>query len=166
VDALAESSTTPVRVGDLLFASSVTFGSVGLKLTEKDGRPAYEQLWKDPKMTCYFGTPVAFGEHLYVVTGSVTPPAALNCVEAKTGKVLWTRQNVGQYHATVMRAKDRLLLLEEGGDLVLFEPNPKEYKELARSKVCGKTWAHPALANGKLYVRDEKELICVQLAKP
>jgi outer membrane protein assembly factor BamB len=165
VDSLAESSTTPVRVDDLLFASSVTYGSVVLRLTEKDGKPGYEQVWKDPALTCYFGTPVAFGEHLYVVTGSVTPPAALRCLEAKTGKVLWTRPNVGQYHATLMRVKNRMLLLEEGGELALFEPDPKAYKELARAKVCGKTWAHPALANGKLYVRDDRELICVEVGK-
>jgi outer membrane protein assembly factor BamB len=163
VDRLAESSTTPVRTGDNIFASSVTFGSVGLRLSLKDGQPAYEELWKNPALTCYFGTPVAFGDHLYVVTGNVTPPAALNCVEAKSGKVLWTRPKVGTYHASVMRVKDRLLLLEEEGELVLFEPNPKEYQELARAKVCGKTWTHPALANGRLYVRDDKELICVEL---
>jgi hypothetical protein len=46
---------------------------------------------------------------------------------------------------------------------VLLQPDPKEYKELARSKVCGKTWAHPALANGLLYLRDEKDVLCVQL---
>jgi hypothetical protein len=54
-------------------------------------------------------------------------------------------------------------MLEEAGNLVLFEPDPKEYRELARSKICGNTWAHPALANGRLYVRDAKELICVQV---
>jgi outer membrane protein assembly factor BamB len=165
VDMLAESSTTPVRVGDMLFASSVTYGSVGLRLTEKNGQPGYEQVWKDQKLTCYFGTPVAFGEYLYVVKGSVTPPASLCCVEAKTGKVLWTKPNVGQYHATVVRVKDRLLLLEETGNLVLLEHNPKEYKELARAKVCGKTWAHPALSDGRLFVRDEKELRCVEVGK-
>jgi hypothetical protein len=44
-------------------------------------------------------------------------------------------------------------------------PSPKEYKELARSKVCGQARAHPALSDGKLYLRDEKELICLQLAE-
>ena len=47
------------------------------------------------------------------------------------------------------------------GDLRLLAPNAKEYKELARSKACGPTWAHPAVAGGKLYVRDDKELICL-----
>ena len=55
-------------------------------------------------------------------------------------------------------------MLEEAGGLVLLEPNPKEYKELASSKVCGETWVHPALANGRLYVRDAREVICLQLA--
>jgi outer membrane protein assembly factor BamB len=165
VDLLNESSTTPVRVGDILFASSVTYGSVGLKLTMQGDKPAYEELWKNKELTCYFGTPVPVGEHLYVVTGRLLPPgAALHCVEAKTGKVLWTRRNVGKYHATVLRAKDRLLLLEEPGYLALIDPNPKEYRELARSKICGFTWAHPALSNGFLYVRDDKEILCVPLA--
>jgi CubicO group peptidase (beta-lactamase class C family) len=110
---------------------------------------------------------VAVGEHLYAVTGQFLPwPAAhLHCVEANTGKILWTRKDVGKYHATVMLAKDQLLLLEEEGNLALVEPSPQGYKELARAKVCGHTWAHPALSDGRLLVRDEKEVICVQLAK-
>ena len=39
----------------------------------------------------------------------------------------------------------------------------KQYRELARAKICGETWAHPALANGRLYVRDKKEVVCVEL---
>jgi outer membrane protein assembly factor BamB len=166
VDRLNESSTTPVRIGDVVFASSVTYGSVGLKLTTKDGKPAQERLWKN-NLNCYFATPVAHGEHLYAVfvTGLVNPAAELHCLDPLTGKSLWSRPNVGKYHATALLAKDRLLLLEEGGDLVLIDPNPKEYKELARAKVCGNTWAHPALSDGRLYVRDGKELVCVELGQ-
>src|SRR5262245_32695859 len=68
-DALAESSTTPIRAGDLLIASSVTYGSAGLRLESKDGKPAQSQAWKNPALTCYFSTPVAVGkEHTYFVT--------------------------------------------------------------------------------------------------
>jgi hypothetical protein len=92
--------------------------------------------------------------------------ATLRCVEAATGKVLWSKPKVGKYHACLIRTgDDKLLMLEEGGNLVLFDPNPKEYKELARAKICGETWAHPALSNGRLYVRDSRELICVDLSK-
>lgn len=164
VDKLNESSTTPVRLDDHLFASSVTFGSVGLKLTATEGQPAAEQVWKNEQMTCYFSTPIAVAGQLYVVSGKLIPTAAqLQCVDLKTGKASWTRRNVGKYHATVMKVKDRILMLEEPGDLVLIEPNAKEYKELARAKVCGETWAHPALSDGKLFIRDDKELICLEL---
>lgn len=162
-DQISESSTTPVLIGDILLGSSITLGSVGLK---HEGTKVAKQ-WLDPNMTCYFSTPVAVGkEHVYLVTGSLlAQQASLHCVDAATGKKLWTRkEKVGAYHASLLRTGDnKLLLLEEAGSLVLFDPDPKEYRELARAKVCGKTWAHAALANGRLYVRDDKELVCVQL---
>jgi len=169
-DKLFESSTTPGRAGDILLASSITFGSAGLRLETKDGKPTQSEAWKDPKLTSYFSTPVAVGdEHIYLVIGSNPlaggpAQADLHCIEAKTGQVLWTRPKVGQYHASLLRTgNDKLLMLEDKGDLVLVDPNAKEYKELARAKVCGATWAHPALAGGKLYLRDDKEVICLQL---
>lgn len=162
-DTINESSTTPVLVGDLLIGSSITLGTVGLKL---DGAKVEKQ-WLTPDLSCYFSTPVAVGkEHVYLVTGSLlAKQARLHCIEAATGKKLWTRKDkVGTYHATLLCTGDnKLLLLEEAGNLALVDPDPKEYRELARAKICGNTWAHPALANGRLYVRDAKELICVEI---
>jgi len=167
VDLLNESSTTPVHVGDLLVAGSVTYGSVGLKLKTVDGKPAARQAWKNGALTCYFSTPAAVGkDYLYMVTGTFIPPpaATLRCVDAATGKELWQRAKVAKYHAALLRTgDDKLLMMEDGGELVLLDPSPKGYRELARSKVCGEIWAHPALSDGRLYVRDDQELICLRL---
>jgi outer membrane protein assembly factor BamB len=169
VDKLNESSTTPVVVGDILLASSVTYGMVGLKLESKGGKHTATQLWKNPKLTCYFSTPIPVGKkHVYVVTGMIgfRPTSALHCVEVETGKVLWSKPKVGKYHAALLRTgNDKLLMLSDLGDLVLFDPDPKEYKELARGRVVKgeQIWAHPALADGKVYFRDEKELICLEV---
>lgn len=163
-DAIAESSTTPVRVGDVLFGSSITLGSVGLKLN-KDG---VDKLWAEKGMTCYFSTPVPVGKDLYVVTGALGPlgKATLRCVDPKTGKEHWQRDRVGKYHASLVRTgDDKLLLLEEKGALVLVDPNSTEYREQSRSPICGKAWAHPAIANGRLLIRDETDLVCVELPK-
>jgi outer membrane protein assembly factor BamB len=169
-DLLSESSTTPVRAGKLLLGSSVTAGSVGLRLENKDESTAAVAAWKNPALTCYFSTPVPVGsDQVYMVTGTIIPPprATLNCVETSTGKVLWRKEKISKYHASLLRTgDDKLLMLEEAGSLVLLDPNPKEYKELARSQVCGETWAHPALADGRLYVRDAKEVVCLQLPSP
>jgi len=169
-DELNESSTTPVRVDDLLIASTIKSGSVALRLEEKDGKPATKEVWRKSELTCYFSTPMPVGkDYLYMVTGAATlfnAQATLHCVEAKSGKVLWSKPKVGKYHACIIRtADDKLLVLDDNGNLALLEPIPKEYVELARSKVCGETWAHPALVDGKLYVRDAKELICLNLGK-
>ena len=50
---------------------------------------------------------------------------------------------------------------DKTGNLTLLAPNAKEYQELAKSKAGGSTWAHPAIADGKIYIRDNKELICL-----
>jgi outer membrane protein assembly factor BamB len=167
-DLLAESSTTPVRSGDYVLASSVTFGALGIKLGAKDDKPTGERAWKNGDLNCYFSTPVPVGkDHVYMVTGSILrKQSSLHCVEMKTGKILWTKPKVGEYHAAMVRTgDDKLLMLDDFGNLTLIEPNPEKYVELAKSKVCGKTWAHPALANGRVYLRDEKELICLELGK-
>ncbi len=170
-DKLNESSTTPVVAGGLLLAGSVTFGMVGLKV-EPAGDGAFEakRVWQNPKLTCYFSTPIPVGQkHVYVVTGVATLAAAtssLHCVEIDTGKAVWTVPKVGKYHAAMLKtADDKMLLLSDLGDLVLFEPDPAGYKELARSKVVKgeQIWAHPAPSDGRVYFRDEKELICLQM---
>jgi len=88
----------------------------------------------------------------------------LRCVDMGTGKELWNKPKVGKYHASLLRtANDKLLMLDDLGNLIMLEPSLKGYVELAHTHVCGPTWAHPALANGRLYLRDEKELICLQM---
>jgi outer membrane protein assembly factor BamB len=163
VDKLLESSTTPVKLGDTYIVGSVTVGSIGV--TVADAMP--NQVWKNDKLTCYFSTPVGAGDYCYMVNGAATLKNAsitLRCVEPATGKVAWEKPNVGKYHAAIIRTGDgKLLMLDDKGYLNLFEPDPKEYKELARSKVCGETWAHPALVGGMLYLRDDKDLICVEV---
>lgn len=161
-DKLNESSTTPVKAGDLIVGSSVTAGSIAVRPGDKP-----ERVWKNETLTCYFSTPVAVGPHLYMVNGAaalLSPSITLRCVEAATGKVLWSKEKVGKYHAALLRTgDDKLLMLDDEGNLMLLQPDPAGYKELSRAKVCGPTWAHPALSDGRVYVRDEKELICLQV---
>jgi hypothetical protein len=164
-DQLNESSTTPIKAGDLYVAASVTAGAVGVRVMGVTPEAA----WKNPQTTCYFSTPVADGKgHLFMVTGMASltnPSVTLRCVEAATGKELWNKPKVGKYHAALLRLGDGNLLLHDDttGDLRLLAANPKQYEEVARSKACGPTWAHPAIAGGMIFVRDNKELVALSL---
>ncbi len=164
VDKLNESSTTPVMLGNSIMAASVTYGAVGLNPAAGQASVA----WKNGALTCYFSTPVLTksGGEVLTVTGRLLPPpsSVLRCVEATTGKELWNKPGVGKYHAALMRLADgRFLMHDDFGNISLFEANPQEFKELSRARVCGATWAHPALSDGILYIRDEKDLIALQM---
>ena len=165
VDALLESSTTPVKAGDLFVAGSVKSGSIGLKVKGNE----VEEVWKNEKLTCYFSTPVVVGDDLYMINGEAKFPGGtlmLRCVEAKTGKIRWEKKDMGEYHAALVKTGDgKLLMHDDAGNLKLLEPNAKEYKELATAKVSGKTWAHPAISDGKVFLRDEKNLYCLQVGE-
>ncbi len=164
-DAAGENSATPVRAGDFLIASTIQFGGVAVKVETREAEWSASRAWTNPDLTCYFSTPVPVGDQLYMVTGEfgvLSASSTLHCVETKTGHELWKKENVGKYHAALLRTgDDKLLMLDDFGNLTLIDPDPKEYKELAKSKVCGATWAHPALSDGRVYLRDDKELICV-----
>jgi outer membrane protein assembly factor BamB len=163
-------SPTPVVAGGLLITSSMKNGTVALRVALKGGKLQATEAWRNPALACYFATPVAVGKaHVYLVTTERTPQRAvstLRCVEAKTGKELWARRDVGDYHAGLLcTGDDKLLLLTETGTLKLIDPSPKGYRELASAKVCGHTFVNPALADGCLFTRDEKAVTCVRLAK-
>ena len=166
-DLLQESATTPLMAGNLLVGSSVTLGSVALRFPAAGGKPAAEPAWRKPALNCYFSTPVPVGDDtLYMLNGklSIRPTLTLRCVDRATGDVKWEKPNVGKYHAALVRTGDgKLLMLDDNGRLTLFAHDRGGYKELARSKVCGATWAHPALSGGVVYVRDEKDLVAVRL---
>ena len=90
VDKLFESSSTPEMVGNILIASSITYGSVGLKMENKDSKPAVEKLWFKEELNCYFSTPVSVGsDQLYIVTS--TKPQFGGGTSSATMRCRWTR---------------------------------------------------------------------------
>jgi outer membrane protein assembly factor BamB len=161
-------SPTPVAVGDKMVASTQAHGAVAVRVGKKDDKPAAEPAWQNKEMKSYFSSGVAAGDLLYLVTNALEPlPAtAITCLEAKTGKQLWKKEKVGYFHAGLVRTGDgKLLILNDAGILTLLEVDAKGAKEVARAKVCGGTLVTPALADGRLYVRDDKEVICLRLTE-
>jgi outer membrane protein assembly factor BamB len=161
-------SPTPIAVGKQVIASTQAHGAVAVRVVTKDDKPAPEVAWQNKEQRSYFSSGVASGELVFLVTNAVMPlpSASITCLDAKAGKQLWRKGGVGYFHAGVLRTGDgKLLVLNDSGVLSLLEVDAKGAKELARAKVCGGTLVTPALADGRLYARDGKELLCVQLPK-
>jgi outer membrane protein assembly factor BamB len=159
-------SPTPVAVGDKLVASTQAHGAVAVGVGSKDEKMTAAPAWQNKEMKSYFSSGVTAGDLLLLVTNVVEPlpSTSLSCLDPKTGKLLWRKEKVGYFHAGLIRTGDgKLLALNDSGVLTLLEVDGKGAKEVARAKVCGGTLVSPALSGGRLYVRDDKELICLQL---
>ncbi len=115
-------------------------------------------------MSNHYNTCVHRQGFLYGFDGRQEVGAKLRCVELKTGKVCWTDKHSGC--GSMILAESKLIILNEHGQLVLVEATPDLYRERARAQVLTGPCRSPiALANGKLYARDAKRLVCWNLMK-
>ena len=141
---------------------TVSYGTGAALLRPKGDQ--LEELWaSDKSMSCQFNTPVRVGEYLYGAHGRVDARNVdLRCVEWKTGTVKWSQPKFGS--TTLIAVDGGLVGMVENGDLVRFEASPEGYKAKARATILGSpTRAAPALADGRLFARDGKKLVCVKL---
>jgi hypothetical protein len=155
-------AATPVIVDDLIFFSAC-YGTGAILL--QVGKDNVEEVWKgDELLSNHYSTSVHEKGYLYGFDGRQEAGAHLRCIELKTGKVSWTCEQAGC--GSMVLAERRLIILTEKGDLVLVEATPDAYKEIARASVLSGTCRSLiALANGRLYGRDEKRLVCWNLKK-
>jgi outer membrane protein assembly factor BamB len=163
----AGTSPTPLAVGDKVVASTQAHGALAVRVGKKNDKLTAEPAWQNREMKSYFSSGAPAGDLLVLVTNTIepTPEASLSGLEAKTGKELW-KKKVGYFHAAVVRTGDgKLLVLNDSGVLTLWEINAKEAKQLARAKVCEGALVAPALAGGRLYVRDGKQVVCLQMSR-
>jgi outer membrane protein assembly factor BamB len=160
-------SPTPIAVGDKLVASTQAHGAIAVQVSKKGEGLSANAAWQDQNQKSYFSSGVAVGDLVLLVTNQIemTPTTSIACLDAKSGKPLWSKEKAGYFHAGLIRTGDnKVLALNDSGVLTLLEVNASGAKELSRCKVCGGTLVTPALAGGRLVVRDDKELICLQLA--
>jgi outer membrane protein assembly factor BamB len=156
-------AVTPVIFGDTVIVSSWTFGQIALRVSREGHEWKATEAWANRTSKINISSPVLVGRYLY----SQGPSRDYVCIDAATGRQQWshagfTAQPRREYSSTIAAGK-RLLVLTEAGTLYLLEASPEKYVELGRVQICGNTWAHPALAGGRLYVRDGRSLACYEL---
>lgn len=156
-------AAVPVVAGDLVFFSaSYSTGAIVLQL-KKDG---VQELWKsDQVLSSHYNTSIHRDGFLYGIDGRQEGGAAqLRCVELKTGKVRWQKENFGC--TSMILAGELLLALRETGELVLIEATPEAYRQKARAQILDSPCrAEIALANARLYARGPQKLGCWSLKK-
>jgi outer membrane protein assembly factor BamB len=160
--AASVNAATPVVVGDLIFVSA-EYGP-GAGVLRVSGSSLTDLWTSDEVLSNHYSTSVQHDGYLYGYHGRQEFGPSLRAVELRTGKVAWSQD---QFRAgSILLVGDRLLIMREGGELLLAPASPQAFRPIARAQVMpGVVRPYAAYANGFLYVRNENTLICLDLRK-
>jgi outer membrane protein assembly factor BamB len=162
---------TPLIDGNLVFASSgYGTGSALIELSASDGKmSAKERYFLGPEeMQNHHGGLILHGGDVYTGTGhNKGLPIS---VDLATGENNWGPvRNDGQSSAAIAYADGRLYFRYQNGLMVLIEATPEAYREHGSfmiPDVKHPSWAHPVIADGKLYLREQDTLYCYDIKRP
>jgi outer membrane protein assembly factor BamB len=131
-------------------------------MSRSGNRIQAQEVYFNRDMRNHYSSSVLIGDHLYGYSSSV-----LTAMNFQTGSVAWRDRSVGK--GQVIYAEGRLYLFSEDGVAGLAEATPAAYREISRFEIARvssyPTWALPAIANGKLYLRDQGTLYSYDIRK-
>ena len=141
-----------------IFASAADdAGSTLIEVLKQDGKFVPKEVWSSRSMKNHFNSSVLVGDHLYGFDN-----ATLKCISIVTGEQKWVQRGFGK--GSLIAADGMLVVLGDQGLLALAEAVPDGYHERGRfSPLTGKTWTAPSLSGGRLYLRDQDELVSINL---
>lgn len=144
-----------------IFASaSDDIGSVLLEIGKAEGKGTVREVWANRLMKNHFSSSVLHEGHIYGFDN-----ATLKCIEASTGEQKWVQRGFGK--GSLILADGLLFVLSDRGVLSLVEAIPSGYVEKGKLQATeGKAWTAPTLSQGKLFLRDEDEMIVLDVKTP
>jgi outer membrane protein assembly factor BamB len=142
-------AATPIVRANRIFISS-DYGTGGGVVEIKPDNKA-EEIYFTRDMKNHHSSSVLIGDYLYGFSASI-----LTAMKFDTGELAWRDRSVGK--GSLVYADGHLYLLSENGVVGLVEATPTGYKEKGRFRIQQDslpTWAHPVVAGGRLYLRDQ-----------
>lgn len=145
--------------GSVLVASEGEDGAARIDVTHAgaDWKPNVK--WSTKLYRSSFNDFVVKGNYLYGIDGG-----AMACVDVQEGKHKWRKGRFGYGQVLLIDDQSLLLVQCENGEVALVAAKPDGLQQLGRFQAIeGKTWNHPAIARGRLYVRNGEEMACFDL---
>ncbi|MFM9960391.1 MAG: PQQ-binding-like beta-propeller repeat protein [Planctomycetaceae bacterium] len=162
---------TPLEIkGDVFLSSGEDHGSVRLALKPKAESFEITEVWSSfgtkSVLRNEWQTSMLLDGYLYGFdnVGGAGPITHLTCIDAATGQRKWQQARFGK--GNFIAADGKLFISTMKGELVLVRATPDRFEELSRATVLGSTRQAPALSNGRLFLRDDKEIVCFDVRKP
>jgi hypothetical protein len=148
----------PLDNGRILIASE-SDGTILLDVKHEGSNWTASRQWTSRAFKPNFNDFVVHDGSLYGFDGNI-----FCCVDVQTGKRRWKEGRYGHGQVLLLAEQSLLLVVSEEGEAMLLKANPQAHEEIGRFQAIeGKTWNHPAVAKGRLYVRNGKEMACYRL---
>ena len=161
---------TPLEVkGQVFLSSGENHGSVMLALKPNGNKFDVSEVWGSlgPKSVLRneWQTSMLLDGYLYGMdnVGGAGPITHLTCIDAATGERKWQQARFGK--GNLIAADGKLLISTLAGELVVVRATPERFDEIGRATVLAGTRQAPALSNGFLFMRDDKEIVCLDVTK-
>lgn len=158
-------AATPLLIDDrLFFSASYETGALLLQVHKDNAK----EVWSDQDiMSNHYNTCIVHDGNIFGIDGRQEQAGgpSLRCVSLKDKKVRWELPRFGC--ASMILTENKILAMTERGELVALSASPADYTELARAKLLenGPARAQMALANRRLYLRDQRNMICLNMNK-
>jgi len=149
----------PLVVGDdrLIVSAGYGHGAAMIEISGEDGGFAARTVWESSRMKNKFNGSVLLDGYVYGLDEGI-----LACVNAQTGELQWKGGRYG--YGQLLLASGHLIVLTERGEVVLVRATPESHQEVASfHAIDGKTWNTPAIAGGRLLVRNAREMACYRI---
>jgi len=146
--------------GMVFVSSGMGAGAAMLSMAENDPNAAPK--WAEKAMDCQMQGTVLLDGYIYGTAQSGN--RGLVCMEWKTGKVMWNAPATKM--AVAIAADGMLYIYAQDGTMYLVKPNPAAFEPVGQFTVSGGTnehWAHPTIANGRLYIRHGDALMAYDI---
>ena len=150
----------PLLTGDggVLIGTAGGLGTRRIQVDKTEDGWDVSEKWTTKRFRPYFNDYVLYEGHCYGFDGN-----RLICIDVETGEVQWKGDRVGG-QLLLVKNMGMLLVLTEKGELRLVKAQPDEFViESQFQAIEGKTWNHPVIAHGRLYVRNSQEMACFEL---
>ena len=155
---------TPVWCpGSLLFVSAEYGAGSKMIRLHRDGMGIRaEEAWTSNRIRLHNGNAMYVDGALYLTSGGLGSQAILSAVDAASGRILWQERSIQK--ATFVWADGKLITLDQDGILMLAHPSPKGFEVSAKAELLTNlSWTPPVLVGTRLYIRDRKSIMSVEL---
>jgi outer membrane protein assembly factor BamB len=148
---------------NLLFVSSeYNAGSKAIELKRNGQQTVATELWSSNRLRLHHGNAMRIGDTVYFSSGGKGSQAILSAVDARSGKIHWQERSIEK--ATFVWADQKLITLDQDGNLMIAHPSPQGFKISAKAPLLTHlSWTPPVLVGRRLYIRDRKTLMAVDL---